>query len=175
MGDRAIDMTGARIGRLLVLHRAGSYSKGNSQRALWFCLCDCGSTVEVRGQNLRNGTTKSCNCLRDETAAKLKLTHGRSRSREYQAWCAIKRRCFAPNTAGYEYYGARGITMSPRWVESFENFFADVGPRPPCSTSHAFSIDRINNNGNYEPGNVRWATAAMQASNRRPARRTSVG
>lgn len=86
---------------------------------------------------------------------------------EYRAWARMKRRCLDPRTDGYHRYGGRGITVCPRWLNSFENFLADMGPRP----TDQHSLDRVNNNGNYEPGNCRWATLDMQANNRRANRR----
>jgi len=96
-----------------------------------------------------------------------KLRHGHARrgqqSAEHRCWQAIKRRCCDPKNKKFKYYGGRGIKICDHWKDSFENFLLDVGPRP----SPAYSIDRFpNRNGNYEPGNVRWATRAEQASNR---------
>ncbi len=92
-----------------------------------------------------------------------RLSHGMVRSPEYSSWCAMKARCLNPNTTRFEQWGGRGIKICPQWVNSFENFYADVGPRP--TPKH--SIDRIDNDGNYEPGNVRWATPKEQNNNKR--------
>jgi hypothetical protein len=113
---------------------------------------------------IRNGGTKSCGCLAREATATRSKTHGLSHGAEYQVWECMIRRCHNERTNGYDrYYGGRGIQVCKRWRNSFEAFYADMGPRP--SPQH--SVDRINNNGNYEPDNCRWATAAEQARNHR--------
>ena len=128
-------------------------------RAFWLWKCDCGSLAVVEAHAVACGLSKSCGCLQRESVT----THGASYSPEYHTWLSIIARCFNKNATRYSDWGGRGITMCDEWRESFEMFFAHVGPRP--SSSH--SIDRIDNDGNYEPGNVRWATPAQQASNRR--------
>jgi len=118
------------------------------------------------GKFLRSGHTKSCGCLSGETTAIRNTTHGLSKNPLYGLWIKVKDRCSNQNCEDYKYYGARGIKVCDRWLNSFPNFLADMGPRP--SRSH--SIDRINTNGNYEPGNCRWATPLQQNSNRRNSR-----
>lgn len=160
MSCRAIDMTGQRFGRLLVIERNFSPWSGTDKHARWWCQCDCGRWVSVLQNNLRP-SQKSCGCHRSEVTAALNVTHGKSRTRAYRAWGGMIHRCTNQNYPGWEHYGGRGIAVCEHWRTSFENFYADMGD-PPAG----LSIDRENNNGNYEPGNCRWATALEQRHNR---------
>lgn len=130
------------------------------------CRCDCGAVKFVRLKQLQDGVVKSCGCLLKEKAAQRcidrETTHGMSKVPEYNVWNAMRERCTNPKLRSFKDYGARGITVCERW-SSFENFYADMGPRPVPG----MSLERMNNDGNYEPGNVRWATATEQARNRR--------
>jgi hypothetical protein len=127
------------------------------------CVCDCGSFRDVVRDKLISGHTKSCGCISREGS---RLRHGQCRkgshTPEHRAWTKMFERCYSDNPYRKKYYGDRGISVCERW-KTFENFFADMGLRP----SRQHSLDRINNDGNYEPGNCRWATKSEQMKNRR--------
>lgn len=156
-------MLNARFGRLVVVAKA-------LRPRYWVVQCDCGRIRECLSSNLTRGLTTSCNCLRTDLHRARLLRHGHARqrkhSRTYQSWHHAKRRCFSLSDAKYHDYGGRGITMSDEWKNNFASFLRDMGPAPD-----GCSIDRINNDGNYERGNCRWATPKTQANNRRPRRR----
>lgn len=152
------DLTGQRFERWTVVGPSPVVRR--SRRRL--CKCDCGAEREVVGASLVNGSSRSCGCLQRSVAAAQSTLHGGVGTPEYAAWKHMKERCYNPNENRYSRYGGRGIVVCDRWLSNFENFFADLGPRP--SSRH--SIDRIDVNGNYEPGNVRWATAATQSRNK---------
>jgi hypothetical protein len=153
-----VDITGMRYGRLTVLHREGS---SNAGQAMWRCQCDCGGTVRSTGQSLREGGTRSCVCFQKDRVKECLSTHNMVNSRVYSTWKGILTRCYNKNVKAYSLYGGRGIQVCDKW-KSFLAFFADVG-EPPTGTS----LDRINTDGNYEPGNVRWATPREQCNNKR--------
>jgi len=128
-------------------------------KATWLCTCDCGENKVIMSGNLHNGTSRSCGCRNGQPR------HGLRNTPEYRAWSAMKTRCYNKKTGDkYRIYGGRGITVCREWLHNFPAFLEHIGNRP--STGH--SLDRINNNGNYEPGNVRWATRKEQQQNRRP-------
>lgn len=127
------------------------------------CQCECGKVKNVRFGLLRNGQSKSCGCLISETQKRIRTTHGRYGTLEYKSWQSMKERCFNPNNKKWEDYGGRGIKVCDEWINSFENFFNYMGERPKGTT-----LDRYpNNDGNYEPGNCRWATIEEQNRNKR--------
>ena len=155
-----IDLSGRRFGRLNVL-RQGPRTRPKVPK--WFCLCDCGNITNVDGKSLRFGLSTSCGCKKKELAQLINKTHGLTDSPEYKTWCGIKRRCLNKNDKAYPRYGGRGIRICEQWKDSFETFYADIGPRP----SDAHSIERLNPNGDYEPGNCIWLLLAEQNFNRR--------
>lgn len=162
----AESLIGRRFGRLKVI---GLRSDG--RRILAVCRCDCGGQKETRKDRLTSGVTASCGCLQLERAAAGKTIHGATVGRtrggratpEFSSWAEMKKRCSNPKVKGYQNYGGRGITVCERWVHDFRAFLADMGRRPRDT-----SIDRWPNpDGNYEPGNCRWATRKEQRANRR--------
>ncbi len=163
-GDTSvIDTTRQRFGRLVAQWPVGRLGVG---QVAWLCLCDCGNFKTISRNKLITGHTKSCGCLVAEVSRRRFTTHGHNsrgvRSSEYTTWDAMIQRCTNPHCCQFRNYGGRGISVCKRWMK-FENFFADMGRRPTGK-----SIDRINNNGNYEPGNCKWSTPSEQLRNRRP-------
>lgn len=162
------EIIGQRFGRLTV--------RRHIKKSMWRCLCDCGKYCHVRRRSLLDGVTKSCGCLRRQIASKRNLIHGHTRnqspSQEFVIWSGMKQRCFNPKSISFKNYGGRGISICERWISGdgkrtgYQCFFDDMGKRP----SREHSIDRIDNNGNYEPDNCRWATAKQQVKNRRPTK-----
>lgn len=164
-----INLTDRDFTRLLVIKRVENNKWGGSQ---WLCLCDCGNIKVVLGGYLTSGDTKSCGCLRREQAQINRQQawisnriHGMCHTPEYRALHDAKSRCDDPNNPVYENYGGRGIEFCTRWRGShgFENFLKDMGKRP----GPGYSIERVDNDGNYEPGNCKWATAKEQSVNTR--------
>jgi hypothetical protein len=172
LGTKVENMVGQRFGLLAVIQELEPLTKvwrGKiHKRRRYYCKCDCGGDAIVEQSNLRTGNSTSCGCEGSRTTiGERSTTHGhasrREKSPEYQIWWAMQQRCDNPKNQDFANYGGRGVTVCIDW-RIFENFYADMGPRP--SSKH--SIDRWpNNDGNYEPTNCRWATAKQQANNKR--------
>ena len=162
-----VDITGQKFNRLTVL-KATTIRTGAGCIS-WECRCDCGVKLIVKGTNIRSGNTKSCGCLKLETAKKQMTTHGYSGSRTYVSWNGMLTRCMNPNVREYVKYGGRGIKVCKRWFK-FENFLEDMGERPPNT-----SIDRINPDGNYTKSNCRWATRREQEFTKRRESKPNTG
>lgn len=158
--SRVIERSGQVFGRLKVLHLDRVDEKGH---AVWVCLCACGNKKEVRARHLVSGATKSCGCISKEVTKKVHSTHGMSKAPEYKTWDGIKYRCNNESCPQYNNYGGRGITVCDRWLESFENFYEDMGKRP----SKKHSIERLDVNKGYSPDNCIWATHDIQSRNKR--------
>lgn len=160
----ATDITGQRFNRFTVI--------ANVRGSRWLCRCDCGNKRTVEAHKLRNGDTKSCGCYRQERASAAARTHGEGapgrQTVEYVTWCSMIGRCTNPSSDKFADYGGRGIKVCDRWrgTDGFSNFLADVGRRPGAS----YSLDRRDNDGDYEPSNVRWATQNQQQRNKRSSK-----
>lgn len=156
---KLIDLTGKKYGRLTVIERSGVRGGQSS----WLCKCECGNKKVVIGKNLRRGLTTSCGCYHNELLSVRNTTHGLSKTRIYRIWRDMKNRCFYSKDKHFKDYGGRGITICDEWKNSFESFYkwSDAN-----GYSEKLTIDRIDNDGNYEPSNCRWITMKEQCQNR---------
>ena len=149
------NVVGLTFNRLTVTSR----SKTLNSQIYWLCRCICGNEVEVRHGNLISGNTRSCGCAKLASVR----THGKSKTPEWNTWVYMKQRCLNPKDPSFRYYGGRGIIIHPPWIESFTEFLAYVGQKP----GPEYSLDRIDPDKSYVPGNVRWATPVQQFENRK--------
>jgi hypothetical protein len=156
-----VTLAGQKFARLTVISRSPVSTKNGGAR--WECICECGGKTVTTTYQLRSGHTRSCGCFRRERNLLAVVVHGRTHTPEYDAWQSMKKRCLNSSDKDFHYYGGRGISICPEWIDDFEAFFAELGERP--SAKH--SLDRINPYGNYEPGNCRWATILEQRLNTR--------
>lgn len=150
---------GSKFWRLTVIEFRGHRK---NWKKVWRCRCECGNECNVQQGNLRNGHTRSCGCLLDQWATRRFTTHGYTRTPTYWSWRSMLARCYNPKCVGYARWGGRGIKVCDRWRSSFQNFFADLGERPPGTT-----LGRRRNNEDYSPDNCRWETREQQGNNTR--------
>lgn len=162
------DISGQKFGRLTAINCMGR--KGHDR--IWLCKCECGNTREVKQSNLTSGHTKSCGCLRVETTIQNHLTHGKTNTPIYNTYLSIKARCYNYNHTAYKNYGGRGITMCDEWKYNFQAFYKWAINN---GYKEGLQIDRIDNNGNYEPSNCHFTTAKENSNNRRSNRYITIG
>lgn len=170
-----IDLKGQRYGRLVLTRRATVTVPSGRALVAWRAKCDCGNSTVALACHIRSGRTKSCGCLSREMTSARRKDHGGSEWPEYNSWRAMIGRCHDKNVPSYQHYGARGISVCDAWrfgengKTGFRCFIEDMGRRPDGLT-----LDRIDNDGNYEPSNCRWTTYSEQNRNQRPRKRRAA-
>lgn len=163
------NLVGLRFGRWLVVSDQPVDRLGPQRQGRWLCRCDCGTESRVTSTSLRSGNSKSCGCFKKDANLLRRRTHGQTSSPTWITWMNMRNRCRRRTNPAYRWYGARGISICPEW-DDFAVFLRDLGERPP-----GMSLDRIDNDGNYEPGNCRWATRAEQRRNARGISNVTIG
>lgn len=162
------DLTGKKFGRLTVIREL---PERKHHSVLWLCRCECGNEVKVKSSNLNSGRSQSCGCLRVEHSIKAHQTHKKSDTKLFAVWCSMRFRCNNPNDKSYHNYGARGIRVCDEWTNSFSSFYNWALSN---GYNDGLTIDRINNDGNYEPSNCRWVSRKVQGNNSRKNRLITI-
>lgn len=168
--NKELNFIGKKFGRLTVISRVENYiDKNGKPHSAWKCKCECGNDVFIRGTYLKNGSVKSCGCLNKDKLREMLTIHGESKARLYKIWVGIKERCFNENDSCYKNYGGRGITMCDEWKNNYMLFRNWSYANGYCEdiNKESYSIDRIDNNGNYCPDNCRWVGIKIQQNNTR--------
>lgn len=167
LSSRVMNLSGMLFGRLTAEYPVEVRS---NKHVIYRCLCSCGNRIFVTNSNLRSGHTQSCGCQQKEKTSAANRTHGKSKTKTYQRWCQMIQRCHKPYAPNYQHYGQRGIYVCDRWRESFENFLEDMGEAPD-----GMWLERVDNNGPYDPTNCVWATPSEQGENTRRSRFIEAG
>lgn len=167
---KILNLTGKKFGRLTVVKQAEPYiSPKGYKKKRWLCGCECGKTAMATTADLLSGHTLSCGCYQKEMTSKCSKSHGMRFTNIYHVWQGMKDRCINPNNKRYKDWGGRGIRVCDEWKNDFQAFY-DYVSQLPHFEEKGYSLDRIDNDGNYEPGNVKWSTRVEQANNKRRSR-----
>ena len=173
-GNKLMNITGERYGKLVAIDFAGFKKCGKQKKSTWLCRCDCGNETTTAIGDLRSGHTTSCGCAHRQAVGRINLKHGLAYKcgRLYPLWKSIKYRCFNPKSRSYKNYGGRGITVCEEWRDDFMSFYSwamqnGYAEEKLPNGLNKLTIDRIDNDGNYEPSNCRFVTNSEQAKNKR--------
>lgn len=158
---KLVNLSGKSFGKLTVIQRGKTVKRSKGTIVYWLCVCECGNRAEVVGGDLKSGRTLSCGCYQRRRSKEFHTSHGLCHTRLHEIWTGMKTRCANPKNSHYRHYGGRGITVCKEW-QSFEPFYEWAMAN---GYSDDLTIDRINNDGNYEPNNCRWATTKQQMNN----------